>query len=176
MKITNETTVTINYRVSEQNGELLEQTSEDNPVTYLHGLGMMLPAVEEALEGKVPGDSLKLELKAAEAYGEPQDYLIVDIPAKNFEELEELEIGKEVVIANSEEGEMIMTIVGITEDTVTIDGNHPFAGKDIVFEINVVDVHKTTDEDLKAFESEHNHDQDIGCGYNCGCGDNCGGH
>ncbi|MDC7225444.1 MAG: peptidylprolyl isomerase [Spirochaetales bacterium] len=158
MKITNETTVTINYKVSEQNGEVLEQTEFGKPITYLQGLEMMLPAVEEAMEGRIPGDSVKIELKAEEAFGERHDDLLTDIPKADFEDASELSIGQDIIVGNGEE-EVIMTIVNIGDEAVTLDGNHPFAGKDIVFELDVLDVHKTTDEDLKAFEHHHVHDE-----------------
>ena len=162
MKITNQTTVTINYKVSEQNGEVLEQTTENEPVVYLQGLEMMLPAVEEAMEGKIPGDKVKVELKAADAFGERKEDLVTKIPASDFEDASSLNIGQDIIVGNGEE-EVIMTVVKIEEDNITLDGNHPFAGKDIVFEIEVIEVHKTTDEDLKAFEHHHHH-------HDCDCG------
>ena len=162
MKITNQTTVTINYKVSEQNGEVLEQTTENEPVVYLQGLEMMLPAVEEAMEGKIPGDKVKVELKAADAFGERKEDLVTKIPASDFEDASSLNIGQDIIVGNGEE-EVIMTVVKIEEDNITLDGNHPFSGKDIVFEIEVIEVHKTTDEDLKAFE-HHHHDHDCDCG------------
>ncbi len=162
MKITNETTVTINYKVSEKNGTVLEQTEQDNPVVYLQGLEMMLPAVEEALEGRIPGDKVKLELKAADAFGERVDDLVTTIPSSDFEEPESLNAGEDIIVGNGEE-EVIMTVIDISDKNITLDGNHPFAGKDIVFEIEVIEVHKTTDEDLKAFEHHHEHGDE--CDY-----------
>jgi len=161
MRITNETTVTINYKVSEQNGSVLEQTEAGEPVIYLQGLEMMLPAVEDAMEGKIPGDKVKLELSAADAFGEKHKDLITKIPVADFEDAEGLAPGQDIIVGNGEE-EVIMTIVGIDNNEVTLDGNHPFAGKDIVFEIEVIEVHKTTDEDLEQFNHVHdencNHD------------------
>ena len=164
MKITNETTVTINYKVSEKNGEVLEQTEAGEPVTYLQGLEMMLPAVEEAMEGKIPGDKVTIELKAEDAFGERHEDLITKIPAADFEDAEELNIGQDIIVGNGEE-EVLMTIIEIAGDNVTLDGNHPFAGKEVVFEIEVIEVHKTTDEDLESLQHHHEHGEDCECGH-----------
>ena len=161
MKITNETTVTIKYTVSEKNGPLLEQTEPDAPVTYLQGLEMMLPSVEEALEGKIPGDQVKLELSAADAFGERHDELISTVSSDNFEDPAELYIGQDILVDNGKE-EAVMTIINIGDEGVTLDGNHPFAGKDIIFEAEVLEVHKTTDEDLKQFS--HHLEENCDCG------------
>lgn len=163
MKITNETTVTINYKVNEKNGDVLEMTEEGAPVVYLQGLEMMLLPVEEALEGKIPGDKIKLELAAADAFGERVEDLITKIPSSDFEDVADLEVGQDIIVGNGEE-EVIMTIMEIADDEITLDGNHPFAGKDIIFEIEVLDVHKTTDEDLEEF-NHHHHDEDCDCGH-----------
>ena len=162
MRITNETTVTINYSVSEQNGTLLEKTEHGEPVTYLQGLEMMLPGVEDALEGKIPGDKVRIELSAADAFGVRDDGLVTVIPSSEFEDPSALSIGQEIIVGNGHE-EAIMTVIKIDTDEITLDGNHPFAGKDIVFEIEVLEVHKTTDDDLKLFY--HNHDEDCDCGH-----------
>ena len=164
MKITNQTTVTVNYSVAEKGGEVLERTEPENPVVYLHGLEMMIPPVEEALEGKIPGDKIKLELAAADAFGERQEGLVTAIPRSDFEDPEDLNIGQDIIVGNGEE-EVVMTVIEITDADITLDGNHPFAGKDIVFEIEVIEVHKTTDEDLAAFEHHHHHGEDCDCGH-----------
>jgi FKBP-type peptidyl-prolyl cis-trans isomerase SlyD len=161
MKITNETTVTINYKVSEKNGNVLEMTEEGAPVIYLQGLEMMLPPVEAALEGKIPGDKVRIELAAEDAFGKRVEDLITKIPSADFEDAAELEIGQDIIVGNGED-EALMTIIEITDDEITLDGNHPFAGKDIIFEIEVIEVHKTTDEDLEEFS--HHHDEDCDCG------------
>jgi FKBP-type peptidyl-prolyl cis-trans isomerase SlyD len=165
MRITNETTVTINYRLTDKEGTLIEETDADNPASYLHGLGMMLPGVEEALEGKAPGDKTRVELDAENAYGERLEELVITVPIDEFEEPEKLETESEIIVRNGEE-EIIMTISEIGDATVTLDGNHPYAGTDVIFEIEVVDVHKTTDEDVKHFSHDHG---------DCDCGE-CEGH
>ena len=163
MKITNETTVTINYKLTDKNGEVLEQTEADDPITYLQGLEMMLPGVEEALEGKVPGDKVKVELSVDDAFGERLEELVIQVPKTDFEDPDTLEVDSEIIVGNGEE-EVLMIIVSIGDDEVTLDGNHPYAGKDITFDIEVLEVHKTTDEDLEQFSHHHEHDEDCSCG------------
>ncbi|MBI9106473.1 MAG: FKBP-type peptidyl-prolyl cis-trans isomerase [Spirochaetales bacterium] len=161
MKITNETTVTIHYTLSEKGGEILEKTEPDDPVTYLQGLEMMLPAVEKALEGRISGDKVTLDLSVDEAFGDRIEELVIKVPIAEFEDPKTLEAGSELIVGDGEE-ESLMVIVAIAEDEVTLDGNHPYAGKEITFNIEVIDVHKTTDEDLEQFS--HDHDEDCDCG------------
>ncbi len=163
MKITNETTVTINYTLTEQGGAILEKTEQGEPVTYLQGLEMMLPALEEALEGKVPGDKVKVDLALEDAFGKRTDELIIKIPVEDFEDPENLEEGNEIIVGNGEE-EALMIIIDIADDEITLDGNHPYAGKNVSFEIEVLEVHKTTDDDLEQFSHEHEHGEDCDCG------------
>jgi FKBP-type peptidyl-prolyl cis-trans isomerase SlyD len=165
MKITNETTVTIDYTLSEKGGDVLEKTEPNEPTTYLQGLEMMLPALEEALEGKVPGDKIKVELAVDEAFGERLDELVIKIPIEDFEDSKSLEVGNEIIVGNGEE-EVLMIILAISDKEVTLDGNHPYAGKDIIFDIEVKEVHKTTDDDLEQFSHDHEHHHD----ENCECG------
>ncbi|MDC7124929.1 MAG: FKBP-type peptidyl-prolyl cis-trans isomerase [Spirochaetales bacterium] len=160
MRITNETTVTINYKLSRQNGEVLEETEKGDPLIYFHGLEMLLPELEKELEGKIPGDKIHLELKAEDAFGTRREELIAKLPASNFEEASELEKGQEIVLDNGKE-EAIMLVTDITEDFITVDGNHPYADMDVIFDVEILEVHKTTDEDLNNFE--HGHDGDCCC-------------
>lgn len=172
MKITNETTVTINYTLTETGGEILEKTEKGEPVTYLQGLEMMLPALEEALEGKVPGDKVKVDLKKDDAFGERTDELVIKIPVEDFEDPDKLSEGDEIIVGNGEE-EALMVIIDIAEKEITLDGNHPYAGKDVSFEIEVIEVHKTTDEDLEQFSDAHDHDHHHEHGEDCNCGPDC---
>ena len=163
MKITNETTVTIHYSLTEKNGPLLEKTEDGEPVTYLQGLEMMLPKLEEALEGKIPGDKVSVEICADDAFGDRIEELVLNLPKADFESPEDLELGGEIIVGNGEE-EVLATVTAVNDTEVTLDGNHPYAGKDLIFDVEVVEVHKTTDEDLKMFSDEHEHDEDCDCG------------
>lgn len=172
MTIGKNTTVTIDYTLRDDQGNLLEDTKESGAVAYLHGAGFMLPTLEEALNGKEEGAEITVSLSAEDAYGDRDEGLVLQVPRKDFENADSIEIGEQVQVHDGEEGG-IMNVVALDDELVTLDGNHPFAGKGIVFAISVRGVRETTQEDIDAVT--HHHDHDCGCGGHDGDGC-CGGH
>lgn len=166
MLIGKNTTVSIDYSLSDEKGNLLEDTRESGPVAYLHGAGFMIPALEEALEGKKEGDELTVNLTADEAYGPREDSLVLQLPRGDFEDADTIEVGEQVQLHDGEEGG-VMTVVEVDDELVTLDGNHPFAGLGLSFSISVRGVRETTQEDIDAVNHHHHH-------HGCGCGDDCG--
>ena len=174
MTIGKNTTVTIDYTLKDDQGNLLEDTKESGAVAYLHGAGFMIPTLEEALDGKEEGAELSVALSAEDAYGPRDEKLVLQVPRADFENPETVAIGEQVQIHDGEEGG-IMRVADLDDDMVTLDGNHPFAGKGIVFAISVRGVRETSQEDIDAVTHHHDHDHDCGCGSHDegGC---CGGH
>ena len=191
MKIGKNTTVSINYTLKDSLGHLLEDTEESGPVSYLHGRGLMIPRLEESLEGSEAGSTLTVSLSPDEAYGERDDQLVMKIPRTEFDDPDTIELGEDIQVHDGSEGG-IMTVVDIDKEHITLDGNHPFAGKSVVFNVSVLDVRETTKEDLDAVEHHHEcgcgHDHGHGKGQDCDCEDDdesgccgggsgcCGGH
>ncbi len=175
MKIAEKTTVTLNYILKAKDGTVLETTSEQGPVTILFGHEMFPKAVEAALEGKSAGDSVTIELEAKDGFGEVIDEYIAQVPISEFDQPENLEVGIDIIASDGEK-EMIVTVKAIDDDMVTIDANHPFAGMDITFEMGVMEVRETTEEDLAHFYHDHDHECGCGCGHegDDDCGDGCG--
>jgi len=172
MTIAKNTTVTIDYILTDDKGNLMEDTKESGPVAYLHGAGFMIPALEAALEGKAEGDEMTVALTPEEAYGERDENLVLQFPRKDFENADTIELGEQVQVHSGEEGG-VMSVVAMDDEMVTLDGNHPFAGTGIKFELNIRSIRETTQEDIDAVN--HNHHHDCGCDH----GDDhecCGGH
>ncbi len=147
MVITKDKVVTIDYALKDDAGSLID-TSKDNGLSYVHGKGSLIPALEEQLEGKQPGDSFKLTLEPADAYGEYDSSLVVNVSKEKFDQIDDLKVGMKLR-ANTKEGERIITITEIKDDKVRIDMNHELAGKKLHFDIKVTDVRDATQEDLK---------------------------
>jgi FKBP-type peptidyl-prolyl cis-trans isomerase SlyD len=145
--ISKDKVVTVNYRIAAADGETLEQV--DTPVSYLHGHDSgLFEKVEAALEGKAVGDLVSVSLAADEAFGawDPQRTFsdaIENVPA------EYRKLGAIAEFVNEAGGSLQMTVTHIDAGTVTLDGNHPLAGKDIVFHVRVVDVREPTPEELR---------------------------
>lgn len=150
MKAEKNKVVSIHYTLTDDQGTELDK-SGDTPLEYLHGHLNIIPGLENALEGKMVNDTFKVSIEAKDAYGELNPEMIKEVPRKDFPEQESLEIGMQFQM-NTEEGQAVITITGLTESSVTIDGNHPLAGMNLNFDITVSDVRDATKHEI-----EHGH-------------------
>ena len=184
MKIENLKVVKATYElyINGENGqeELMEKATEEAPLVWCQGEGMMLPAFEAAMDGKEQGDTFDFVLKAADAYGEYIQEGLMTLPKKMFfngdgEFDEERVYEGAIVPMNTVDGQVVKAqVCEITDTEVTIDLNHPYAGEDLHFKGTILDIRDVTEGELKAIRHR-------GCGKchgSCGdCGDehSCGG-
>ena len=116
-------------------------------MTYLHGAQNIIPGLEQALEGKAVGDELEVVVEAADAYGERSDDRIQQVPMEAFQGMEKVEPGM-AVTAQTDQGQINLVITEVNGDMVTVDANHPLAGKSLKFEVSVEDVRDASEEEL----------------------------
>lgn len=151
--------------------ELMEKATAETPLVWCHGEGMMLPAFEAAMAGKKAGEHFDFVLKAADAYGEYLEEGVMELPKTMFfngdgEFDEERVYVGAIVPMNTVDGQIVKAqVCEITEDKVTIDLNHPYAGEDLHFKGEILEIRDVTEGELKAIRNPKH-----GCG---GCG---GGH
>jgi FKBP-type peptidyl-prolyl cis-trans isomerase SlyD len=146
MQIESMKVVTIEYTLTDEEGEVLDTSDGGEPLSYIHGTGSIIPGLESALEGKNPGDAVSVKVPAADAYGERDDSLVQALPRAMFPP-GQVEVGMQFH-AQSTEGARIVTVVAADEGSVTIDANHPLAGMNLSFEVRVVEVREPTAEEL----------------------------
>lgn len=159
MKIEDKKIVTLKMKVVDQEGQVMEDTPDEEPFVYLHGAGGILPALETVLSDKSAGETVTITLKPEDSYGEHNDTLIQEMPASQFEGMDELQVGDEIG-GETPNGIILLTVIAIDEETVTVDANHPFAGKTLKFDLTIVDVRDATKEEL---EHGHAHDAEGEC-------------
>ncbi len=147
MKIAKNKVVSIDYVLTDAKGEVLDKSSKGRPLAYIQGAGNIIPGLAKAREGTGAGDSFKAQIPHKEAYGERDDELLQVIPKSDFGGISDLKVGMELE-AESEDGVRIITVIKIEGDQVTVDGNHPLAGVDLTFDVNVVEVRDATSEEL----------------------------
>ncbi|MCS7205684.1 MAG: peptidylprolyl isomerase [Leptospiraceae bacterium] len=147
MKVRKNTVVTIDYVLKDDFGNILDSTQGRSPLKYLHGNGNLIPGIEKALEGKEKGDFIKVSIPPEDGYGYIDESLIQEVPKEIFEDPEDLEIGMQFS-AQTEEGTYILTVKEIREETVIVDGNHPLAGKNLNFEIRILNIREATLEEI----------------------------
>ena len=150
MKIEKDRVVRFHYSVAETGQPEQETSRNGEPLAILIGHGNIIPGLEKAMEGHEAGDSFGVDVVAADAYGERREGLGQRIPKKHFGN-QPLQPGMQVVL-NTNVGPRAVTIEKVGMTVVDVDLNHPMAGKDLHFDIDVVEVREATAEEL-----EHHH-------------------
>ena len=147
MKIEKDRVVRFHYAVAEA-GQASVENSKDGgqPLAILFGHGNIIPGLEKAMDGREAGDSFGVDVPAAEAYGERREGLTQRVPKKHFGE-QKLAPGQQVVL-NTNFGPRAVTIEKVGMSVVDIDLNHPMAGKDLDFDIEIVEVREASAEEL----------------------------
>ncbi len=158
--ISQDKVVGIHYTVKTQEGNVLDQSKEDQPLQFIFGRGMLIKGLEDALAGKTQGDKFDAEIEPANAYGERHDGLIQTVPRSLFGE-NEVSVGMQFR-ASTDNGEQSVMIVDVKDDEVTVDGNHPLAGVALTFDVEVVEVRDADPSELEHghVHADGNHDHD----------------
>ncbi|MGZ0656771.1 FKBP-type peptidyl-prolyl cis-trans isomerase [Coraliomargarita sp. W4R53] len=169
MQIAEGTVVAMDYALKDDEGTLLDQSQPGQPLTYLHGHKNIIPGLESALVGKAAGDTVEVRVAPEDGYGAPNPALEQVVPRDRFQGVESLEVGMQFQ-ASTDQGPVSVRVVKVDEDDVTVDGNHPLAGKHLNFNVTVQEVRAATDEEL-----EHGHIHQGGgcCGGGGGEGECC---
>ena len=183
MKISANTVVEFAYEL-EVDGQIVDRTTVEKPLDYIHGTGSLLPKLEAHIEGMQAGDKFDITLAPVDAYGEVEPQRIIDLPKAAFEvngEVREdlLVPGNTIPMMNSMGGVIPGVVLEVTADTVKMDLNHQMAGKTLHFTGEIVSVREATEKELtEGLHGEYVHS--CGCGGGChggGChGGECGGH
>ena len=143
--------VTLQYNVQDSDGILIDSSEANDPLVYLHGGHNIISGLESALLGKASGDEFDVVIEPLDAYGEHDEALVQVVPKSAFEGVEQIEPGM-VFTADTPNGPMQLTVTAMNGDDVTIDPNHPLAGKTLHFTGSITEVRDATEEEL-----EHGH-------------------
>ncbi len=159
--------LTYDLRLDSHEGDMVEQTTEENPLEFVFGTGSMLAKFEENLENLKVNDTFQFKLDCADAYGYADDEQIVELPLTMFEvdgEIKEglLEIGNSIPMQDQNGNRFNGTVAEVGEETVTIDFNHPLADEDLYFSGRVIEIRDASPEEIESGHPTHEH-----C---CGCG------
>lgn len=153
MQITKDKAVSLDYVLTDDQGQIIDRSDESNLFAYLHGAGNIIPGLEKALEGRSSGDNLQVTVPPAEAYGERDDSLQHTLDRSQFQGVDELQPGMQFHAGNPDgTGMHVVTVTAVEGDQVTIDANHPLAGITLNFDVTVREVRDATAEEL-----EHGH-------------------
>ena len=146
MKIAKDSVVRFHYSVSEPGQEALESSRDRDPLAVLIGHGNIIPGLEAALQDRQAGESFGVDVSASEAYGERREGLSQRVPKKHFG-AQKLVPGQQVVLQTNF-GPRAVTIQKVGMSVVDVDLNHPMAGKDLHFDVEIVEVREAAAEEL----------------------------
>ncbi len=139
--------VSIDYTLTGAAGEVIDSSQGGEPLTYLHGGGNIIPGLERALEGKSVGDQVNATVAPDQGYGQKPPALVQGVPRTQFPGVTDIKVGMQFQ-AQTNHGPRVVTVVGVSDDTVTVDANHPLAGETLNFAVKVVDVRDATAQEL----------------------------
>jgi len=183
MHIKANTVASLRYTLKNSKGDLLDQADTAHPFIYLHGANNIVVGLEKELAGKIAKDTLQVIVSPEEGYGVRNDTLTQEIPRKMFKSMDPtmLVVGAQFE-AQTNAGIEVITIVAVTDETVSIDANHPLAGESLYFDIEVLSVREASAEEIahghvhsagsscssdakESSKHEHNHDEGGCCGH-----------
>jgi len=147
VKIAKHVVAAIEYTLKDDEGKVIDSSDGGPPLHYVHGVGGLVPGLEEELEGKGVGDSLQVRVAPEKGYGERVEAMVQSVPREQLPTDAEIEVGMQFQ-AQSQMGMHIVTVTGVEGDTVQLDANHPLAGMHLNFDAKVVDVRAATEEEI----------------------------
>ena len=152
--------VSFHYTLKNSSGEQLESSFGSEPLMFLEGVGQIIPGLEEAIKSLKAGDKKVITVKAAEAYGEVEPDMVVEVPKEKLPK-KDVEVGDRFHADAGDGHAQVVQVTKVTDTHVTIDGNHPLAGQDLTFEVEIDSTREATKEELSHGHAHgpggHNH-------------------
>lgn len=146
MKIANNTVVKMHYSVLDTEGNIIDSSYDGEPLEFIQGQKFLIEGLENALEGREKGDTFEAKIEANDAYGPRHDGLVQQIGSEMFADFD-VEVGMQLR-AETDDGEQTVIVIEKTDEYVIVDGNHPLAGIDLVFDVEVLEVREASAEEI----------------------------
>ncbi|MBC7530749.1 MAG: peptidylprolyl isomerase [Oligoflexus sp.] len=139
--------VLMDYTVKDEEGNIIDTSSGHEPLAFIVGLGNIIPGLEREFIGKKKGDAFTVTVKPEDGYGDKDDALVETVPRAQFAGVKNLAVGMQLQ-AQTDDDTMVVTVIELTDTEVTVDANHPLAGKTLNFDVKVVEVRDPTAEEM----------------------------
>jgi len=149
--------VTLNFTLRDQHGNILDSTEGEEPFSFLSGHQNILPKLESEIDSMLIGSKRTITIKAADAYGEYNDEIVQVVGKEEFPEEFLLEVGMQYIASAPDGTKMPFTISEVRDEDIVIDFNHPLAGKDLTFDVELLNVRDATSEEIS-----HGHVHGVG--------------
>lgn len=172
MKVEKDKVISIQYTAKDEGGTVVDGNVDFEPLEYLHGHGNILEGLENALTGLTVAEEAKVILAPAEAYGDFNPELVYEVSRQQFPEgADGLQLGTMVQASDGQE----LIVTDIDGDKIILDGNHPFAGRTLQFDVTIKNIREATTEEIShghvhnAHTHHHSDKENGSCGPGCGC-------
>ncbi len=133
-------TVRIHYTGTLSTGEVFDSSEGREPLEFALGSGQVIPGFDAGVTGMEPGQSKRVTIPAAEAYGERMEQMMMEVPREQLPPEAEPKVGDALMVGTGDGQQFPVVIVEVTEDSVVLDANHPLAGEDLTFDLTLVDI------------------------------------
>ena len=140
--------VSMHYKLTDAEGTVIDSSEGSDPLTYLHGAGNIIPGLEKELVGKTEGATMQVTVDPSEGYGELNPEMIQTVPREAFQGVESIEAGMTFQAEGPDGSAQHIVVKEVDGDNIIIDANHPLAGKELNFDVEVVSVREATEEEL----------------------------
>jgi FKBP-type peptidyl-prolyl cis-trans isomerase SlyD len=143
MQITKHKVAAIHYTLTDNDGTVLDSSAGRDPLYYIHGMGNLIPGMEEGLEGKVKGDKFQIKVSPEKGYGVKNDSLLQQVPRSAFGD-QPVEVGMQFQTNRG----AVVTVTHVGLENITVDANHPLAGVELNFNVEVMEIRNATEEEI----------------------------
>ncbi len=133
-------TVKVHYTGKLDDGTVFDTSQGQDPLQFTMGEGQLIPGFEQAVEGMAPGESKTVTIPSTEAYGPHREDMVMEIDRDQFPADQEPEVGQQYRVHQADGTPFIVTVTDVTDSNITLDANHPLAGQDLTFDIQLVDI------------------------------------
>ena len=148
MNISDKCVVAFHYKLTNSDGEQLDSSDGQDPLKYFHGASNIVPGLEKELEGRKAGDALKVEVQPDEGYGQVNPEMVQKVPRSAFDGAPEIKLGMQFRAQGPGGEAQLITVKEVSEEEITVDGNHPLAGQVLHFDVTIEDVREASEEEL----------------------------
>ena len=145
--------VTFHYVMKDSNGVALKSSYDSEPMMFLEGEAQIIPVLENQIKDLAKGEKKSVLVRSADGFGSRDEKLVINVPLSQLPN-GKANVGQRFSLKTKELGTVIFTVVAINPMSAVLDGNHPLAGKDLVFDVEIVESRPATKKDLLLAESE----------------------
>ena len=148
MKVEKDKVISIHYTLTLESGEIVDSTQGSEPLAYIAGIGNIIPGLDSELMGCEVGDTKKVTVQPSLAYGEFDESLVQELPREMFTGIDSIEVGMEFQAQNQNGDAQFVIVTQVSDETITVDGNHEFAGKVLNFDVKIDSIRDAVQEEI----------------------------